>query len=87
MKNTSNIAFQILESISEFLWSNTSKNGNLYCKRHGIHHTGKNAYAMIIDLKLYELSNKEFYFERALLRAKSIIYRNFGFEKGYEYGK
>ena len=76
---------EILKEISEFLWSNTKKNGDLYCKRHGIEHTSKNAYAMIIDLKLFEITNQEKYFQRALKRAESIIYRHFGYEKGYNY--
>ncbi|MHA1756892.1 MAG: hypothetical protein ACTSVV_08990 [Promethearchaeota archaeon] len=85
MTTVQNQILNILKSISNYLWKNTKENGDLYCKRHGIHHTGKNAYAMIMDLHLYEKTNNQVHFKRALKRLDSIIYRNFGFEKGYEY--
>lgn len=64
-----NKKIEFLKGVSDYLWSQTDEKGKLFCRRHGTEHTGKNVYSIVVDLKLFDLTGEELYFERAKERA------------------
>ena len=58
-----------LKSVSDYPWSQTRPDGSIICYKHGVEHTGTNAYSMVLDGELYKKTGEEVYYERALKRA------------------
>jgi hypothetical protein len=64
---------KILSGVSDYLDSMSEPNGRILCYKHkGVEHTGKTAYSVITDLKLFEITHEEKYWERALRRAGRV---------------
>lgn len=64
---------KLLSGISDYLDSMSEPNGRILCYKHkGVEHTGKTAYSIITDLKLYENTKDEKYWERAVRRAGRV---------------
>jgi len=79
------LRIDFLKNISIFFDNQSEKNGGIFCSKDRVEHTGKEAYSIIIDCKLFELTKKEIYFKRAKRRALRII-NNFIDDPDYSYG-
>jgi len=66
---------KFLKSISEYFWRLTGDDGSLVCPKHRIEHTGKNVYSAAIDLKIYELTGEEKYYQRSKVRVQQTLTR------------
>ena len=74
-----------LKGISDFFENQTDQNGKIFCPKDRIEHTGKNAYSIIINSKLFQLTNNDCYFKRAERIALRVV-NNFIDDPDYGYG-
>ena len=64
---------KLLSGISDYLDAMSEPNGRILCYKHkGVEHTGKTAYSIITDLKLFEMTGEEKYWTRATCRAGRV---------------
>jgi len=64
---------KLLSGISDYLDNLSEPSGRLLCCKHkGVEHTGKTAYSIITDLKLFEMTGDEKYWTRATRRAGRV---------------
>lgn len=62
-----------LEKISDYFYNQNKVDDSLICPKHKIEHTGKNVYSIIVDVKLFKLTQDEKYFDRAKKRALRTV--------------
>ncbi len=60
----------LFKKVSDYFVQKTREDGSLICPKHGVEHTGKNVYSVIIDLELYKTTQDEKYFQRAKSRVQ-----------------
>lgn len=64
---------KLLSGISDYLDSMSEPNGRILCYKHkGVEHTGKTAYSIITDLKLFKMTGDKKYWTRATRRAGRV---------------
>ncbi|QQG42920.1 MAG: hypothetical protein HYW15_01780 [Candidatus Giovannonibacteria bacterium] len=61
-----------LKKASGALWGASERNGNIFCAKHGVEHTGKIAYAAILNLELFDATGEAEYLKRARIYAEFV---------------
>ncbi len=62
-----------LKRASDGLWHATKENGGIICKKHRVDHTGKIAYAVILNLELFDATEDIKYLNRAKIYAEFVF--------------
>ena len=63
---------EFLKKASGALLGASERNGNIFCAKHRVEHTGKIAYAAILNLELFDATGGAEYLERAKLYAEFV---------------
>jgi len=63
----------LLKGVSDYFENQKKANGSIFCYKDRVEHTGKNTYSIIIDTVLFQKTNDEKYFKRALERARRAV--------------